>query len=382
MNDRERFMATMRYQPRDRCPIWDFGFWDETLVRWHGEGLPDDVATNPQAARFFGMDEFDTSCSVLTGLLPEFEQAVIRLDDQYRWVRRADGVTEKWHRHSTTIPEPTEFLLIGRDSWPEYKKRLDPADPRRIPADYAARLAEHRDATRTYPLSIWAGSLYGRLRDWIGVTNLSLMLYDDRALVEEMVERLAQCVLAPLEKALKMAREQGVTFDYASMWEDICFNRGPLLSPGMFHEMCGPWYRRITDLLRSYGCEVVQLDCDGKIDELMPTWLDNGVNCMFPIEMGDWADPVAMRRRWGKGLLMRGGFDKHVLARGPDAIRAEVKRLTPLVDEGAFIPHCDHRVPADVPMAHYLVYVEEAKRVWGQGLPNLRPMGAMKGSAK
>ena len=100
------------------------------------------------------------------------------------------------------------------------------------------------------------------------------------------------------------------------------------------------------------------------------------------IEMGDWADPVAMRRRWGKGLLMRGGFDKHVLARGPDAIRAEVKRLTPLVDEGAFIPHCDHRVPADVPMAHYLVYVEEAKRVWGQGLPNLRPMGAMKGSAK
>ena len=32
MNDRERFKATMHYQPRDRSPICDFGYWDETLV--------------------------------------------------------------------------------------------------------------------------------------------------------------------------------------------------------------------------------------------------------------------------------------------------------------------------------------------------------------
>jgi uroporphyrinogen decarboxylase len=89
-----------------------------------------------------------------------------------------------------------------------------------------------------------------------------------------------------------------------------------------------------------------------------------------------------MRRRYGKGLLMRGGFDKHILARGPDAIRAEVRRLTPLVEEGGFIPHCDHRVPADVPMANYIFYVEEAKRVWGKGMGNVRPMGKLKGSAE
>jgi uroporphyrinogen decarboxylase len=166
------------------------------------------------------------------------------------------------------------------------------------------------------------------------------------------------------------------------MWEDICFNRGPLIAPKMFREICGRHYRRITDLLGRYGVRIVQLDCDGKIDDLIQIWLDNGVNCMFPIEVGDWADPVAMRRRFGKGMLMRGGFDKHILAKGPDAIRAEVARLTPLVDEGAFIPHCDHRVPADVPMANYIFYVEEAKRVWGKGLANIRPMGKLKESSK
>ncbi|MGB2965786.1 MAG: hypothetical protein WBD14_00060, partial [Phycisphaerae bacterium] len=94
--------------------------------------------------------------------------------------------------------------------------------------------------------------------------------------------------------------------------------------------------------------------------------------------IGDWADPVALRKRFGREMLMRGGFDKHILARGPKEISAEVERLTPLVEEGAFIPHCDHRVPADVPLVNYIHYVKEAKRVWGKGLPNLRPMGKLR----
>ena len=382
MNDRERYLTTMRYQPRDRCPIWDFGFWVETLRLWHADGLPDDIDTNAKAARFFGMDAFDTDCSPLVGLVPEFTPEIVREDATYRWQRRTDGVVEKWHKHSTTIPEPTEFVLTGREGWEEYKKRLDPAAAARVPPDYAARLAAHRDATRTWPLEIWAGSLYGIVRNWVGMESLSLMLYDDRALVEEIVERVGQCIFAALGKALAIAREQGVTFDYAGMWEDICFKRGPLISPKMFREMCGPWYRRITDLLARYGCNIVQLDCDGRIDDLLPIWIESGVNCAFPIEVGDWADPVAMRRRYGRGLLLRGGFDKHILARGPEAIRAEVQRLAPLVEEGGFIPHCDHRVPADVTMANYIFYVEEAKRVWGKGMGNVRAMGKLKGSAE
>ena len=63
--------------------------------------------------------------------------------------------------------------------------------------------------------------------------------------------------------------------------------------------------------------------------------------------------------------------------RRPKAISAEVERLAPLVEEGGFIPHCDHRVPADVPRTHYVHYMKEAKRVWGKGLANLRPMGRM-----
>jgi hypothetical protein len=40
------------------------------------------------------------------------------------------------------------------------------------------------------------------------------------------------------------------------------------------------------------------------------------------------------------------------------------------------------RATADVPPANYIFYAGEAKRVWGKGLPNLRPMGTLKGSSK
>jgi uroporphyrinogen decarboxylase len=170
------------------------------------------------------------------------------------------------------------------------------------------------------------------------------------------------------------------------MWEDMCYNRGPLISPEMVREVMGPQYKRVTDLLRQYGCDIVVLDCDGKVDDLLPIWLANGVNVAFPLEVGTWgADPIEYRRRFGKNLLIMGGFDKHILAKSKDDILREIERLAPLCEEGGFIPFCDHRVPADVSLENYLYYVEQAKGIWGKGV-NVRPTGqvtdrAFKGKA-
>ena len=65
---------------------------------------------------------------------------------------------------------------------------------------------------------------------------------------------------------------------------------------------------------------------------------------------------------------MMGGFDKHILAQSPAAIDAEIKRLTPLVEEGGFIPFCDHRVPPDVSLVNYQYYCKRAGQVWGKRL--------------
>jgi uroporphyrinogen decarboxylase len=160
------------------------------------------------------------------------------------------------------------------------------------------------------------------------------------------------------------------------MWEDMCYSGGPLMSPRIFQEVLVPHYRRITGTLNRYGVDIIFLDCDGKIDALAPLWLEAGVNTMFPIEVGKWrADPLEFRRRYGKEMRLIGGVDKHVLMKSTREIAAEVERLAPLVEEGGYIPTPDHRVPPDVPLSNYIFYLEEAKRVWGKGLANLRPTG-------
>jgi hypothetical protein len=43
LTERERFLKLMHFEPVDRIPYWDFGFWDETPLRWKEEGLPEDL---------------------------------------------------------------------------------------------------------------------------------------------------------------------------------------------------------------------------------------------------------------------------------------------------------------------------------------------------
>jgi hypothetical protein len=375
MNERQRFHAALHYQPRDRAPICDFSFWDETLPTWHAQGLPAWVDRTTSDA-YFGMDRLfsaDTETGVAIDLAPAFEYRVLEDRDDHEVVQQADGVRVLRKKFMGSIPQHLGHLLVDRASWEQhYKPRLDPASPIRYPADWDARVRVWTDPARDHIVILPGGSLFGKLRDWMGLPAVAMLIYDDPALFEEMVTTLADCILGTLERLLATRAR----FDACGMWEDMAYRAGPLISPEHFKRFLVPHYRRISDLVRAHGVDVIWVDCDGKIDALLPLWLEAGINCMFPVEVGTWgADPIAYRRAYGRDLLMMGGFDKHILARSKDAIAAEVERLAPLVEEGGYIGFCDHRVPPDVPLDHYLFYLEQVRAVWGKGL-NLRPMRA------
>jgi hypothetical protein len=155
-------------------------------------------------------------------------------------------------------------------------------------------------------------------------------------------------------------------FDYAHFWEDICFKNGPLVIPDTFREKVGPHYARITALVRSHGIDIVSLDCDGVIDALVPTWFGNGVNTMFPIEVGTWGASIApWRAAYGRELRGVGGMDKRVFARDRAAVDAEIERLRPLVDLGGYIPCPDHRIAPDAEWDNVRYYCDRMRAVFG-----------------
>ena len=128
----------------------------------------------------------------------------------------------------------------------------------------------------------------------------------------------------------------------------------------------GPHYRRITQLVGRYGINIVSLDCDGWIDALIPTWLHNGVNTMFPIEVGTWNASIApWRAKFGRELRGVGGMNKVVFSRDRAAMDAEIERLRPLVDLGGYIPCPDHRLAPDAKWDLVRYYCHRMRKTFG-----------------
>ncbi len=360
MTLRERFQRTMHYQTVDRIPFFEFGYWAETLPNWHQQGLPPEIDTEAKAYDYFGIESWG-GFPVHIDLLPGFETEVIEDTPEYRVYR--NGTRTLMQERKTgikTIPHYLEFGLKNRADWELFKARLDPHDPRRRPENWDAHVAAANAAD--YPVAIGTGSMIGTPRNWIGFENIGLMSYDDPDLLDDIIETLCVLVCTVIEPVLREVR-----CDFGAGWEDICFNSGPILSPAFFDKHVVPRYKRITDLCRLYGVDIVDTDCDGNVVPIIPQFLAGGINTMFPIEVRGGSDPVAMRAQFGRELLLMGGFDKMAYYRGDAGIDAELQRLKPTVDEGGFIPFCDHRVPADVPLDAYLWYLKRKREIYNAG---------------
>ncbi|MBN1901423.1 hypothetical protein JW926_08900 [Candidatus Sumerlaeota bacterium] len=357
MTVRERFNKVLHWQKPDRLPNMDFGYWQETIQRWHNEGLPKNVTNDWELETYLGLEGEARIVTIPlnTGLFPWFEYKVLEEKGEHVIYQDGEGVICEVHKSSASIPHYIKFGLETREDWQRWKEeRLDYTNPARI-GDVKKTVEDAHAAG--FPVRIHAGSLYGNLRNWMGVENFSITLMSDKDWVEEMMEHLMQMTLYLIDKALP-----GLDVDVAWWWEDMCYNHGPLMSPKLFEELMVPRYKKITDRLKEYGIDVNILDCDGKIDLLVPGWLDAGINCMFPLEAAH-TDAVKLRETYGRDLLLFGGVNKIALIQGKEAIDRELERIQPLIEQGGYIPSVDHRVPPDVSFENYLYYLEKRKEM-------------------
>jgi len=355
VNHRERHLAVLRGEPVDRVPDFEFGAWTETIVRWHNEGLPAEYKGEDRAmVDWFHLDdeEFGPSPYVNIGACPGFQARVLESKGDCDIVLDWDGATCEQMKpgRGVSIPRYLRFAIETKEDWKKMRdERLDWRNPDRIPKDLEELCK--RSFTADYPVTMWTGSMYGWLRNWIGVENFSMLFIEDPEWVEEMMEhitQLAEKVLAKLAGKCKI--------DRMDWWEDMCYKDGSLLSPEMFKRLMVPRYKRITSLLREgCGCGFNMVDCDGKIHQLVGLWLEAGINVMFPLEAAH-TDAFRISDEFGKKVALRGYVDKIPLIRGPEAIDREMEKLARLMKRGNIIPHVDHRVPPDVSFENYRHY--------------------------
>ena len=375
MLNRDRVMNILHYRPVDRMPAVHFGYWDELLDEWVAQGKLDKDLVEGYKARIpeclvrldevFGWDFEWPNCyktNTNMKLLPPFDYKVLEeLPDGSLKVQTEIGTIEKIKPGVVSIPECVDYLLKDREAFEKYYLPKMMYDKTRI--DYEAYYNYNAGAYGEInaPIALWMGSIMGDIRNMLTLEGLSYIMYDeDETLLADIIDAYAEMQYQCIEEVLKT----GAKFDYGHYWEDICYNSGPLMSPTIFDELCAKHYKKRNELCLSYGIDVIGLDCDGVVDKLLPTWFDNGVNMMFPIEVGTWGDQFEQARlKFGKGMLGVGGMDKTALRKDKKAVDVEIERMKRLSMLGGFIPCPDHRLMPGTDFELVKYYAEQIKKI-------------------
>jgi uroporphyrinogen decarboxylase len=389
---RERFRAICRGDRPGDFGIIGNGvhiFWPETLPVWVEQGAPaalaevgQDYGVPAAADRFFGFDESRSLAEVHSGMdagtemheyvpgttahnhsflvCPPLEPRVLEQDAKSVVVVNSAGITERLLKGAAfNMPMWLAHPVKDRRSWESFKERLDPTSPQRYPADWDAYAA--RINALDCPVSMEVGGFFGYLNMWVGTQDLMFLFYDDPGLVEEMMETILHL---EMEMVRRVTRD--IRLDWVWYWEDMAYKNGPMISPDMVRRFMMPRYQKLNEIIRAAGVEVIYLDCDGNIDQLIPLWLEAGINLFWPLECAAGMDPVALRKQYGKDIILAGGLDKRELMRDKESLRREVMAKVPyLVESGPYFPSPDHLVPIDMPYENFCYYIQLLREIRG-----------------
>ena len=268
------------------------------------------------------------------------------------------GLTTPGFRTRSFLSHPVQ----NRQDWIRLRdERFDPHTPGRYPDDWAEQVAQLRDDE--LPVRVTVQGLYWKARDWCGFENLSVMFYDDPTLVHDMMEHVAELAMVLLERAL-----HDVKIDRILINEDMCFKRHAMISPKMFREFMLPRYKRMADYFHGHGVPIILVDSDGYVGDLMPLWIEAGMDATFPLEIAAGNDPVAYREEYGKAVAFIGCIDKREIRSKERTYREVMSKVPWLVEQGGYLPGFDHAVPPDVPLHSYLTMCELIKAI-AEGRP-------------
>jgi uroporphyrinogen decarboxylase len=335
----------------------EFGYY--SLDRWTDEGHID---AKTDLSQLFGFDEpgeitLDQLGWCEASLSPVFETKVLEDRGEHELVQDYAGrhVLFFKGRRNGFMPEYVDHPVKDRKTWEDQILwRLDPKTPERF-ANLDARMANAKEAAAkgmVVTQNLIGGYMY--LRSLIGPVDLLYKFHDDPDLIHSCMETwlaLADTVVA--------RHQEHVTLDQMYFGEDICYNHGPLISPDMISEFLLPYYQQLVTNSRARQIDktrhmIVQIDTDGFSDPIIPVYQKIGMDYLSPFEVASGCDVVRTASQYPE-LLIRGGFDKRIIAAGKAAIDREVDRILPVMKRrGGFIPMCDHGVPEEVAFEDYV----------------------------
>jgi len=318
MNTQERFHAIIQFQPFDRLPILEWaGWWDDTIRRWYGEGLPETVTDRYAICQHFGLDVYKQDWFAVCA--PECPHphahgaGIITCQEEYDRIRsylypRNPVDAAKWNMWAQEQQEGSVVLWFTVDGFFWFPRRL------------------------------------------LGIEPHLYAFYDQPELIHRINADLSDWILHVIEQLCRIC-----TPDFMTFGEDMSYNHGPMLSQTLFDEFLRPYYDRIIPALRERAIIPI-IDSDGDIS-VPAYWFEQaGLEGILPLERQAGVD-VSLLRQQHPRMKFIGHFDKMTMNKGEQAMRAEFERLLPTAAQGGFVIGCDHQTPPGVSYQDYQTYI-------------------------
>jgi hypothetical protein len=327
MNQRQRFLGTLLGDGADRFPFFDLEPEEDTLTLWRHEGFP-------QKRSFSDYFNLETHHSV--GLMLR----------SYPFYQKAPDL----------LHDPSTF-----------KRHYNPDQTSRYAKDYVKRAERLRQEGRILYVDASGGGLLQMLGvgDWDSLVSACVALIERPQMVEDLVNRTTDFYCVCLNNVLSKA-----SVDYASFYEPIAYNMGPVISPRMFKRFAIPGYKKVIDLLKAYHIPLrILCTTGGDLTPLLPSLIEVGINGLWisNIRSAGMEYPK-LRRQFGSDIALIGGIDATALARDEAAVRKAVEKTVPeLLESGHYLPCLDDRPRSNIPFANYKVYRQLLREIAQRG---------------
>jgi len=151
----------------------------------------------------------------------------------------------------------------------------------------------------------------------MGTENFSIALYENRGLVETILDRYVDWAIVVAERVCRMGFDVYVTTD------DMAFKTAPFFSPKVFRELVMPRYRRLAEKVTLPWV----IHSDGNMLPFLDDLVSVGIAGFHPNEKGAM-DIAGVKRDYGDRICVLGNVDLNILGLGStDDVDSEVHDL-------------------------------------------------------
>ena len=164
------------------------------------------------------------------------------------------------------------------------------------------------------------------------------------AFAEALLDRATDTICGLTRNYLKASH--GVMDLIELPGDDYAANDNLVFSPQLFRKLIRPRIERIIASIREIQPDIkIMLHSDGAIGQLVPDFIDMGIDVLHPLEPVSGMDPAKIKCEYGEKISFLGGVDiSHAMTGSIEDIREDVDRcLKDLAPGGGYVlAPCNH----------------------------------------